>query len=350
MAKKRAATKSNTARVVGDPSTKQKPLTVGQLLGLGEKALDLTLIAGREGLDNRVTSAELHRPGLALAGFLGVFSHDRIQIIGNTEMSYLEELGPEERRRRLQQICKYDIPCMIITSSHPIPRNLIELANENRVPILKTSIYTSRFMARCNNLLEQEFAPALTVHGVLMDVFGTGVLIMGQSGVGKSECGLELVQRGHRLVADDVVILRRHSKSTVVGRCSPVTKYHMEVRGLGIINVEALFGAGAVLDEKFVDLVARLELWQQDKEYDRLGIDDHRLQMFDVEIPEYVIPVEPGRNISILIEVAAMNQRLKNTGFNPARSLNEQLIQHMQKTSASHAARYNAGAGNRKAK
>jgi len=181
-------------------------------------------------------------------------------------------------------------------------------------------------------VLEPEFAASMSVHGVLLDVFGMGVLLVGESGVGKSECALELIQRGHRLVADDVVILRRQSKTAVVGASSPVTKHHMEVRGLGIINVESLFGAGAVCDEKILDLIIWLEQWQIGKEYDRLGMEDQTRTILDVDLPEYVIPVEPGRNLSILVEVAAMNQRLKNTGFNPARSLNEQLVRRMQES------------------
>ena len=334
MAKRKSKTVSNTAKPIGQITPAKKALTVEQVLQLSGKMLDLHVIAGEDGLSNAITTSELNRPGLAFAGFLDVFSHDRIQIVGNTEMSYLLDLSQGERRRRLKRICRFAIPCFIVTSTYPIPPELVEAADTNNVPVLKTPLHTSRFVGRFIHLLEQEFAPSMTVHGVLMDVFGMGVLIVGESGVGKSECALELIQRGHRLVADDVVILRRQSKKTVMGGSSPVTKHHMEVRGLGIINVESLFGAGAVCEEKIVDLLVWLERWQRDKEYERLGIEDQTLSIFDVDVPECVIPVEPGRNVSILIEVAAMNQRLKNTGFNPARSLDEQLIRRMQETKA----------------
>jgi len=328
---------SDAARPVGEFPAAKKTLTVRQILALASKSLDLSVLAGDGGLDNTIATCELNRPGLAFAGFLDIFSYDRIQIVGNTEMAYLLNLGKRERLERLKRVCRFRIPCFVVTSTYPIPPEMVEVANASDVPLLKTSLPTSRFLGRFITLLEQEFLPSLTVHGVLVDVFGMGVLILGEGGVGKSECALELIQRGHRLVADDVVILRRDSKTTLIGRSSPVTKHHMEVRGLGIINVESLFGAGAVCDEKTIDLVVRLETWQSNKEYDRLGIEDRTCLILDVDIPEYVIPVEPGRNLSILIEVAAMNQRLKNTGFNPARSLDQQLIQRMQETAATRA-------------
>ena len=328
----KADSKSNrrSSRIISQVAPAKKTLTVSQFYELGNKLLELRLLAGESGLANLITTSEWNRPGVAFAGFFDVFSYDRIQIIGNTEISYLQSLGKKERLNRLKRVCKYAIPCFIVTSTYPIPPEFIKIAEANRIPVLKSSLHTARLVGRLVNLLEQEFAPSMSLHGVLLDVFGMGVLIVGESGVGKSECALELIQRGHRLVADDVVILRRQSKTIVVGRSSPVTKHHMEVRGLGIINVESLFGAGAVCEEKTVDLVIWLEPWEQGKEYDRLGMEDQTRTVFDVDIPEYMIPVEPGRNLSILVEVAAMNQRLKNTGFNPARSLNEQLVRRMQ--------------------
>jgi HPr kinase/phosphorylase len=328
MAKTKAA--GTAKKEFDEVAPAKKALTVRQFLETAGQMLDLRVIAGKAGLDNLIASNEYNRPGVAFAGFLGVFSFDRIQIVGNTEVSFLRSLGRRERLRRLKPIFRYAIPCFVVTSTYPIPPEFLEVAKANHIPVLKTHLNTSRFVSRLSYVLEQEFAPSMTVHGVLLDVFGMGVLITGESGVGKSECALELIQRGHRLVADDVVILQRRSKTTIVGSSSPVTKHHMEVRGLGIINVESLFGAGAVCDEKIVDLVIALEQWQQGKEYDRLGMEDRKRTIFDVDIPEYVLPVEPGRNLSILVEVAAMNQRLKNTGFNPARTLDEQLVQRMQ--------------------
>jgi len=327
---RKGKTAGNVGKEFDEIVPARKALTVRKFLETNGRMLDLKIIAGKAGMDNLITSNEWNRPGVAFAGFLEVFSFDRVQIIGNTEISYLRSLGSRERARRLKPIFRYAIPCFVVTSTYPIPSEFLRVAEANRIPVLKTHLNTSRFVSRLSYVLEQEFAPSMNIHGVLLDVFGMGVLLVGESGVGKSECALELIQRGHRLVADDVVILQRRSKTTIVGSSSPVTKHHMEVRGLGIINVESLFGAGAVCDEKIVDLVISLEPWQQGKEYDRLGIEDRRRTIFDVDIPEYVIPVEPGRNLSILVEVAAMNQRLKNTGFNPARTLDEQLVQRMQ--------------------
>jgi len=318
------------ARPIGELAPAEQTLTIRQLLDLGGSTLDLRVVAGQKGLDNVIKTSEWNRPGVAFAGFLEVFAHDRIQILGNTELSYLHSLSPRTCRNHIKRIFRYAIPCFIVTSRYDIPPEITQLAEARNIPVLKSGLPTARFVAYLAHVLEPVFAPSMTVHGVLLDVYGLGVLLLGESGAGKSECALELVHRGHRLVADDVVLLRRRSKSVVVGSSSPLTKHHMEVRGLGIIDVEALFGAGAVCDEKTVDLVIWLEPRQAGKEYDRLGIEDQKRTVFDVEIPEYVIPVEPGRNLSILVEVAAMNQRLKSTGFNPARSLNERLIKHMQ--------------------
>jgi len=333
MANKKTRTGSAAADVFVEAAPATRKLTVRRFLEISGKTLDLHALTGKAGFDNVITTSEWNRPGVAFAGFLDVFAYDRIQVLGNTEISYLRSLGSRERRRRLKTIFSYAIPCFVITSTYPIPPELLELAEANRIPVLKTSFNTSLFVGRLIYLLDQEFAPSVTIHGVLLDVFGMGVLIVGESGVGKSECALELIQRGHRLVADDVVILRRRSKTMIVGCSSLVTKHHMEVRGLGIINVESLFGAGAVCDEQTVDLVIALERRQEGKEYDRVGLEDRTRTILDVAIPECVIPVEPGRNLSILVEVAAMNQRLKNTGFNPARSLNEQLVQRMKEMS-----------------
>jgi HPr kinase/phosphorylase len=306
------------------------PVTVEQILQAKGKDLDLKIMAGAEGLKKMIASSELNRPGLAFAGFFDVFAPNRIQILGITEISFLKSLGKQERLERLQRTFGFDIPCFIITSDQEPPPEFLEMANSHNVPVMTTTIPTSRFSGMMSRYLEKEFAPSCTIHGDLLDVYGLGVLIAGKSGVGKSECALELIERGHRLVADDVVILRRLTKDLLVGRSSHVLKYHMEIRGLGIVDVESLFGVGSVLEEKSVSLLIRLEKWEEGKEYERLGIEEQHCTIFDVKIPEYVIPIEPGRNLSILIEVAALTQRLKNTGVVPAKRFNERLIQKMR--------------------
>ncbi|MFH0795071.1 MAG: HPr(Ser) kinase/phosphatase [bacterium] len=304
-------------------------MSVRQLLLRRGHKFDLRLVAGDAGLDNTFSTAELNRPGLAFAGFYEVFSHDRIQILGNTEISYLRNLAATDRHARLEHALGFHSPCFIVTSGQKPPTELAEIATIKQVAILTTSLNTSRLTGMLTAFLEQEFAPSTNIHGTLMDVFGMGVLLMGKSGVGKSECALELIERGHRLVADDVVVLRRFSKEVLMGSSSELLQYHMEIRGIGIIDVEALYGIGAVREEERISLMVRLEKWDDAKEYERLGLDERTTALMDVVIPEYVIPVEPGRNLSILIEVAALNQRLKNQGINPAQRFNERLLERM---------------------
>jgi HPr kinase/phosphorylase len=312
----------------------QTSVTVEEVLRAEEKSLDLHLIAGDGGLNNEISTAELNRPGLAFAGFFEIFSHDRIQIIGNTETCYLKNLEREERLKRLRRIFEYPVPCFVITHGQEALSDFLELANKHNVPVMRTSCPTSRFSGLLSYYLEKKFAPSCSVHGVLLDIYGVGVLIIGKSGVGKSECALELIERGHRLVADDVVIIHKITKDILVGRSSNVLKYHMEIRGIGIVDVESLFGVGSVREEKKINMIIRLEKWEQDKDYERLGMEDNTYRIFDVDIPEYVIPVEPGRNLAILVEVAALSQRLKFMGVNLAERFNERLISEMQKARA----------------
>lgn len=300
--------------------------TVETLIRLHGREMDLSVVTGSGGLSRRITSPELNRPGLAFAGFYDVFAHDRIQILGNTEMSYLRSLPAAERAERLSTTLSFPMPCIIVTELNEITPDVVAIADARGVPLLRTSLPTTRLVSLLNAELERVFAPTMNVHGDLLDVFGMGTLIMGSSGVGKSECALELIERGHRLVADDQVILRRLSKETLIGRSSDVLKYHMEIRGIGILDIEKLFGVAAVAEEKSLDLVVWLERWNEEVEYERLGIDQQTQLMFDVEVPKYVIPVQPGRNISIMAEMAALTQRLKNSGVNPAKMMEEMMV------------------------
>lgn len=293
------------------------------------KAFDLVVIAGERGLENCITQEELHRPGLAFAGFLEVFTYDRVQILGNTEIEYLESLSTDDRRMRLARVCELPIPCFVVTSGNRCPAELCDLADERAIPVLGTTIPTSAFNAMMSFWLQREFAPQMAVHGVLVDVFGVGVLITGGSGVGKSECGLELIERGHRLVADDVVVLKRLGRNILTGSSAAAIQHHMEVRGLGIIDVELLFGIGAVREEKRVSLTVNLEKWTEELPIDRLGIDQQEKIFLDVAVRSFQLPVESGRNISILIEVAALQHRILERGRNPAEELNQRLIKHM---------------------
>jgi HPr kinase/phosphorylase len=304
-------------------------IPVHRLLLEKGKAFELTVVAGERGLNNTIHQSELHRPGLAFAGFLDVYTFDRVQIVGNTETGYLASLTAAERLERLAHVLQYSIPCIIVTGNNEVCDEMIELCNLHNIPLLTSPHPTSHFNTMMNFWLEKEFAPSITVHAVLVDVFGEGVLMMGGSGVGKSECGLELIERGHRLVADDVVILRRLGRDILMGSASTTIQHHMEVRGLGIIDVELLFGIGAVREEKRVSLVVELERWTEDTEIDRLGLDQQTVSFLDVPIRRFRLPVESGRNISILVEVAALQHRILERGRNPAEELNQRLIREM---------------------
>lgn len=316
-----------------------KSITVQQLIEAKGSELDLKVVAGERGLtQRRIVTPEMNRPGLAFAGFYDVFSHDRIQILGLTECSYLENLPSVEFETRVRRTFEFEIPCIVITTGKmPSPR-FLELARERDIPVLATSHPTSSFSAKLSNYLEHTFAPTEVVHACMVDVFGLGVLLMGKSGIGKSECALELIERGHRLVADDSVVLRRLSRTVVVGTPARDLSHNMEVRGIGIIDVEKFFGIGAVAEEKRVMVVVQLERWLEGKTYERAGLETRFFKILDVQIPEYVLPVEPGRNLSLLVEMAALTQRLRNTGYNPAEEFNRRILERIRMRAAANRA------------
>lgn len=293
------------------------------------EAMYLELIAGSDGLDKTITTSELHRPGLALAGFFDLFTSERIQILGQTELAYLRTLQSDERRTKLERLFERDMPCLIVTSNQEVPAELVELARQSGTPLFRTSLLTSQFSSKLSFYLEKEFAPSITMHGTMVDVFGIGALLLGAPGSGKSEVALELVERNHRLIADDVVILRKMGKNRIVAFSNDRLGHHLEVRGLGIIDVEKLYGIGAVLEEKVLSLVIKLEKWENVPDIDRVGLVSHKYDVSGVPIPEYTLPVEAGRNIAILVEVACLQERLREVGHNPARELNQRLIDSM---------------------
>jgi HPr kinase/phosphorylase len=316
------------------PGILNPPLTVGELYEKQSKEWELELAAGEAGLEAVIGTDELNRPGLALAGYYEVFSAERIQLIGLTETSFLKSLSPEARLQCIRRTLSFSIPCVIVTSAMDICEELRLTCQEQQIALLRTSHVTSRFQSDLGHYLEKRLAPSWTHHGVMMDVFGMGVLIQGKSGVGKSECGLELIERGHRLIADDIVILRRIGKNELLGVTSPSIGYHMEIRGIGIIDVELLFGVRAVREEAPLSLMVTLEKWDPDKEYERLGLSDHSVDLYECRVPEYVLPLEPGRNIAKLIEVAALTRRLEEQGVHVARDFDERIMETIQKKAA----------------
>lgn len=285
----------------------------------------LELVSGHEGIGRYISTSDISRPGLEMAGYFTHYPANRVQLLGKTELSFFEMLPVEVKRERMAKLCSDETPAIIISRGLDVPKELINASNEFNVPVLTTTQTTTRFSSRLTNFLEGKLAPTTAVHGVLVDVYGIGVLITGKSGVGKSETALELVKKGHRLVADDSVEIRQESENFLIGNPPPLLENLLEIRGIGIIDIMTLFGASAVRPYKRVTLIIELETWDPDKVYDRLGLDEEKMKIIDTELTKLTIPVQPGRNVSVIIEVAAMNYRLKKMGVNAAEEFSRRL-------------------------
>jgi HPr kinase/phosphorylase len=268
----------------------------------------------------------LHRPGLALAGFLELFTYDRIQILGNTEMSYLRKLTPQERRTKFQSVFSFDIPCLIVTDSNEVFPEMIEEADSRKLAIFSTAHSTTVLIHLLSDYLDDRFAPQVTIHASLVDVYGTGLLFTGRSGIGKSEIALDLVERGHRLVADDVVFLTKKAEGVVLGSGPEMLKHFMEIRGVGIIDVRRMFGVRAIRLQKRVEMEVELVDWNDNEGYERLGLDEEYRDYLGVQIPLVKLPIYPGKNITVIAEVIALNLHLKVYGYHPAKSFNSRLM------------------------
>lgn len=279
-----------------------------------------------EGGENAlISNNDTNRPGLQFAGFYEYFDNTRIQVMGKMETAYLAGLDPELRRKRIQDLLSYRFPALVITRNEEIFPEMLELAPDFRVPIFRTGENTSVFIAKLMAFLNLQLAPRITRHGVLIEIYGEGVLILGESGVGKSETAIELVKRGHRLIADDAVEILRASNITLVGSSPDNIRHFLELRGIGIINARQLFGIGAVKTSEKIDMVVEMEIWNPEKTYDRMGVDTHYMTILGVKVPLLNIPVKPGRNLAVILEVAAMNNRQKKMGYNAAKDLLRQL-------------------------
>jgi len=310
-------------------------LTVGELLKEQGDRLRLELLSGEKSLGRRITVADLNRPGLALAGFYESFAWNRLQIFGRGECAYLAKLDAEGSHQVVQTLFSYQLPCCIFTSSLLPSESFLAAAEGAGCAVLTTSLNSSDFSGRVIRVLSDIFAPKTTVHGVLVEVFGIGILLVGDSGVGKSETALELIERGHRLVADDVVEIRCVNGSILMGQgANKVIGHHMEIRGLGIINITHLFGVGAIRDKKQIQLVCQLEDWSPDKVYDRIGMDELATEILGVKVPKLEIPVKPGRNIPIIVETASMNERLKKMGYHSAKEFNQNIMRWLESENA----------------
>lgn len=294
------------------------------------EALRLEVVSGRQGLERQVRSSEINRPGLALAGFLKYHPAERVQVLGRTEIAFLTEMNVDEATEQAARLCGFsETPCLVVTRQMEIRSILEDACAKAGIPLLRTPHSSPKFIGQLTTFLELHLAPEALVHGVLVDVYGIGILMTGASGIGKSETALELLKRGHRMVADDAVEIRQISEDTLVGMAPPLLQHLLEIRGLGVLNAMTLFGAGAIRTHKRLEMIIELEAWQDDRPYDRLGLDEEKRKILDVELTCITVPVRPGRNLAIIIEVAAMNQRLKRMGYNAARELSEKLMSSM---------------------
>lgn len=310
-----------------------KHLTVGELLKEQRDRLRLELVVGEKALDRTITTAEVNRPGLALAGYDAHFRGERVQIIGRGEHDYCLKAPEKTLSENLTAMLKLPgIPCLVITRNLRTPAPLAQACRKFKIPLLRTSLDTATFIGELSALLEDRLAPVVRLHGVLVDVYGLGVLIQGEAGIGKSECALELVKRGHILVSDDIVEIRQKHGQVLIGNCPEPLKHYMEVRGLGIIDVKLLFGIGSILNMSQIGMVIQLEMWKPDMVYERSGLDRGTTRIIDVDVPMVRIPVSPGRNLAVLIEVASLNQRLKTQGYFSAETFNQTLIARMSTT------------------
>jgi len=312
----------------------EKRFTVLDLIDIELKehnSLNLKCIGGRKGLVKEIKIPDINRPGLALSGFFDSFAHERLQIFGRGEEAYLRKLGEDNKYENIRQMFTYTIPCCIFTHSLSPDETFMEIAEEAQCPLLQTDHETTEFSARIIRILSEIFAPRQSIHGVLVEVYGLGILILGDSGVGKSETALELIMHGHRLVADDVVDIHCVNGNILLGTgANKIIAHHMEIRGMGIINVTHLFGVGAIRDRKEIQLVVKLAEWDSKENYDRLGLEEQYMELLGVSIPKLEIPVKPGRNIPIIIETAAMNERLKTMGYNAAREFNQNILKWLE--------------------
>lgn len=306
-------------------------LSVEKLYKERRELLDLTLLAGEEGMSRVVQTNEIFRPGLALAGYTERFAYQRIQVLGETEITFLHSLQPQQRIECLANLFSFPVPLMIATKGLLPPNELLEMSNKSKVPLLSTRLSTTECIGRLSLFLDNFFAPSITKHGTLVDVYGVGLLYTGKSGIGKSECALDLVERGHRLVADDMVKITKKTQTTIIGSSNELLGHHMEVRGIGVIDIEKLFGIRAIRLQKRIEVEVRLTYWEGGADYERLGLEERYTTILGAEIPVVVIPISPGKNITVISEVIAMNHMLKIYGENAAEALSKRLSERLHR-------------------
>ncbi|MEO8138401.1 MAG: HPr(Ser) kinase/phosphatase [Gemmatimonadota bacterium] len=305
-------------------------ISLRDLLARTGDPLQLEPLTGELGLDRPIPDPEVASPGLALAGFTSRFMPRRLHVLGETEITYLNSLEAPERRSRLEQFFQFDLPAIFVTKGQAVPEDLLDLARVRGVPLLLSQLKTAEFYRRIKPIVEEAFAPRTTLHGSLADVYGVGLLFIGQSGIGKSECVLDLIERGHRLVADDVVQVTRRGSDILIGQGHELAAHHMEIRGVGLIDIPALFGVRAVRQQKRIEVVVQLEAWENAQDADRTGLHTLETTILEVSLPRVIVPLNPGKNITVIAEVVAMAQLLRYSGVDVAAAFNERLIRQMK--------------------
>ncbi len=294
----------------------------------------ITLCNDSVNLNRIIKDQNMHRPGLALAGFVDLFSHSRVQIFGNTEIKYLNQLTYEDRIKSLETIFKFDIPCIIITNNNKAPEGFLDCATKFEIPVFSSPYLTTKLAYLVSDFLDDQFSPQITLHGAFVDVYGAGILFIGKSGIGKSEVALDLVERGHRLVADDVVIFTKKGEGILLGSGAKLVGHFMEIRGIGLIDVRSMFGVRAIRFQKRLEVVIELELWDEKSEYTRLGLDNPTITIMDVEIPYIKLPIIPGKNLTVIAEVIALNYLLKHYGYDASKIFKERLNEKIKMNSS----------------
>jgi len=316
--------------LISDKSISKKEfITVDFFYTNAKKIGKLNLVSEGSDLNIKITDQNLHRPGLALAGFVDLFSYNRVQIFGNTEVKYLKKLSPEQQQKSLKTLFQFSVPCIILTNNNkPIPV-LLEIAKEKKVPIFVSPYNTTKLVYLLSDFLDDQFSQRITIHGSFVDVYGVGICFVGKSGIGKSEVALDLVERGHRLVADDVIILTKKGEGILIGSGTEIAKHCMEIRGLGIIDVERIFGIRAIRYQKRLEILVELEVWDDKANYTRTGLDETTITVSETEIPYIKLPILPGKNITVISEVIALNYLLKHYGFDAAEVFKKRLSERI---------------------
>jgi len=306
-------------------------ITVRTFFLENKERLKLSLLSSDNGFSRRITKSDTHRPGLALAGFVGLFTYDRIQILGNTEILYLKSLPESQRKKALDRFIEFEIPCVIISDENKPPKYLVEAAKRRYISIFGTPLSTTNLSHLMGDYLDRRFAPSTSVHASLVDVYGVGLLVTGRSGIGKSEVALDLIERGHRLVADDVVLMTRTADDVLIGRGTDISDHHIELRGVGIVDVKKIFGIRGVRLRKRVEVEVHLVDWDSSKEFERTGLDVETVTFLDVTIPKVVLPINPGKNMTVICETIAMNALLKLHGHDTAKEFDRRLKDQIKK-------------------